>query len=63
MHSLKILDEKSFMNLPDWVDLCIQNMREKTVMVILANKQDLEERQVSEEEIKIKAKDFSLPYF
>ena len=32
-------------------------------MILMGNKCDLEERQVNEEDIKIKANDYNLPYF
>jgi Ras-related protein Rab-2A len=50
------LGGKSFDNLPEWIDLCNQNMGEKCITLLLANKCDLPDREVSKEEIEAKAK-------
>lgn len=57
-------DRRSFDNLNEWIDLCLNSKKEKTIAVILGNKCDLEgEREVDAETIKAKVDDCSLPYF
>jgi GTPase SAR1 family protein len=59
-----IRDIKSFDSLNEWIDLCHNNKKEKTIVILLGNKCDLrEEREVDPEQIRTKIEETSLPYF
>lgn len=57
-------DEKSFANLNEWIDLCQNNKKDKSILVLLGNKADLKDaREVSPERIRLKIEESNLPYF
>ena len=57
-------DLKSFSSLNEWIDLCHNNRKDKTIVILLGNKADLtEDREVESEAIRSKIEETSLPYF